>query len=202
MAATQDNGCDTGIPGVGTIPWGSHCCNFYNNEIDLAACLVPFFDTGLVNGEMGFWITADPLNARDARRLLEAVHPSLSQREAAGQIRIIDFADWYLSPEGSVTAQALRDGLKRLAAAQQQGYAGVRMAGNSFWLERKYWALFNDYEQELQAILRDSKIVVLCSYSLQRCSAQDLREVLHHHDFGITRSSTGWQISRAPLGDP
>ena len=32
--------CDTGIPGVGKIPWGSHFCNFYDNQIDLADCLL------------------------------------------------------------------------------------------------------------------------------------------------------------------
>jgi len=36
-----------------------------------------------------------------------------------------------------------------------------------FWLERKYWALFSEYEQKLEQVVRTSKIVVLCSYSLQ-----------------------------------
>src|SRR5207245_6405722 len=41
--------CDTGIQGVGKIAWGSHFCNFYDNQIDLADCLVPFFKAGLDN---------------------------------------------------------------------------------------------------------------------------------------------------------
>jgi hypothetical protein len=148
--------CDTGISAVGKVPWGSHFCNFYNTKIDLAECVLPFFKAGLANGEMCFWITSDPLNAREAKRVLGETYPNLNEREASGQITIVDFADWYLNSEGSVTAQALRDGLERLAAAQRQGY------------------------------------------SLQRCSDKDRLEVLRHHDFAITRSSMGWEISKAP----
>lgn len=192
--------CDTGIPGVGTIPWGTHFCNFYNSQTDLAECLVPFVKAGLDNNEMGFWITSDPLWARDARRLLGNLQPDLADREASGQISIMDFTDWYLGPTGSVTAEALRGGLKRLLAAQERGLEGVRMSGNSFWLERKYWALFNEYEQELEETVHGSKIVVLCSYSLHRCSERDRAEILRHHDFAITRGATGWQTIKASEG--
>jgi len=188
--------CDTGIQGVGEIAWGSHFCNFYDNQIDLADCVVPFFKAGLDNNELGFWITSDPLDARDAKRLLGQLQPDLADREASGQITIVNFADWYLSPTGSVTAQALRESLERLTAAQQRGLAGVRMSGNSFWLERKYWALFSEYEQKLQEVVRASKIVVLCTYSLHRCSVRDRAEILRHHDFAITRGATGWQTAK------
>ena len=188
--------CDTGIQGVGKIAWGSHFCNFYHSEIDLAECAVPFFKAGLDNNEMGFWITSDPLDARDAKRLLGKLQPDLADREASGQITIVDFADWSLGPTGSVTADALRESLERLAAAQQRGLAGVRMSGNSFWLERKYWALFSEYERKLHEVVRNSKIVVLCSYSLHRCSVRDRAEILRHHDFAITRCETGWQIAK------
>ena len=189
--------CDTGIRGVGKIPWGSHFCNFYDGQIDLADCIVPFFKAGLDNNGLGFWITSDPLNVRDARRLLGALQPDLPDREASGQITIMDYADWYLDrPTGSVTAEALRESLERLAAARARGWAGVRMSGNSFWLERKYWALFTDYEQKLHEAMRTSKIVVLCSYSQHRCTARDRAEILRHHDFAITRGATGWQIAK------
>ncbi len=189
--------CDTGLPGIGKIPWGSHFCNFYDSRIDLAACVVPFVKAGLDNNEMAFWITSDPLNARDARQLLGEIQPDLADREASGQITIVDFADWYLGPSRSVTADALRQSLDQLAAAEQRGFAGVRMSGNSFWLERKYWALFSDYERKLHDVVRASKLVVLCSYSLQRCSSRDRIEILRHHDFAVTRDATGWQIAKA-----
>lgn len=196
----MEPGCDSGIGTLGRIPWGSHFCNFYRAQRDLAECVVPFFQKAFVDNEMGIWITSDPLNKREARRLLGQRASDLTEREASGQMLILDFADWYLDAKGSVTAQALKAGLERLAEAKQRGFAGVRMTGNSYWLERKYWTLFSEYEATLQATVRNSKIVVLCSYSLERCTASDVLQVLTHHDFAVVRNEKGWQrIERSTL---
>ena len=190
---TSSGTCNAGIDALGRIPWGSHFCNFYQSAEDLAECVVPFFRQGLIDNEMCFWITSEPLNAREARRRLLAQQPDLSEREAAGQIQIVDFADWYLSSNGSITARALNASMERLEAALERGFSGVRMSGNSFWLERKYWALFSDYESRIHAALRNSRIVVLCSYSLERCTARDVLEIVKHHDFALSREPHGWQ---------
>jgi hypothetical protein len=193
--------CNSGIDSLGPIPWGSHFCNFYQQSTDLAACLVPFFRQGLVDNAMCIWITSDPLNAREARRLLGEIQADLAGREATGQMLIADFADWYLNEKGSITVQALRSCIDQLAAAQQRGFAGVRLSGNSFWLERKYWSLFTEYEKQLQATLHNSRIVVLCSYSMERCSAKDVLNVVNHHDFALARDEKGWQrIESSTLG--
>jgi len=70
------------------------------------------------------------------------------------------------------------------------------MSGNSFWLERKYWALFSEYEQKLEEVVRTLKIVVQCSYSLHRCS---VRDVLKSSGTTTSRSLVrhGWQIAKA-----
>jgi|SRR5918992_2653132 hypothetical protein len=193
MERSSGPGCDTGIAGLGRIPWGSHFCNFYRAQSDLAECLVPFFRKALADNEMGIWITSDPLDKREARRLLATRVSDLAAREASGQMLILDFAEWYLDTNGSVTAQALRAALDRLAEAGRHGFAGVRMNGNSYWLERKYWTLFSEYEQKLHTAVRNSKIVVLCSYSLERCTASDVLQVMAHHDFALARNEKGWQ---------
>jgi hypothetical protein len=185
--------CDSGIAALGPIPWGSHFCNFYRSADDLAECLVPFFRQCLADNEMGIWITSEPLNTRDARRRLGALQPDLAAREATGQMQILDFADWYLDARGSINERALHTAIERLEAAQAHGYAGVRMTGNSFWLERKYWSLFTEYEKQLHATIRHSRIVVLCSYSLERCSPRDIREVVSHHDFALSNGPQGCQ---------
>ncbi len=188
--------CDSGITALGKIPWGSHFCNFYDTQKDLAECVIPFIKAGLDNNEMCFWVTSDPLNARDARHLLGQVQSDLAIRETSGQMKIIDFADWYYDRQHSITCQALQDSLDRLTVAQQRGFAGVRMSGNSFWLERKYWSLFSEYEEKLHEGIQNSKIVVLCSYSLQRCSPRDVLEVVRHHDFALFHDSGGWRVTR------
>ena len=193
MKSSSEPGCDTGIGALGRIAWGSHFCNFYRTQADLAECVIPFFEKGLADDEMGIWITSDPLNKREARRLLSLKVPDLAAREASGQMLVLDFADWYLDAKGSVTAQALSTALERLVEAELRGFAGVRMTGNSFWLERKYWTLFSEYEKKLHTTLRNSRLVVLCSYSLERCTPSDVLQVLTHHDFALARNEKGWQ---------
>jgi hypothetical protein len=104
---------------------------------------------------------------------------------------ILEFTDWYLDAKGSINARALQTAIERLKAAQARGFAGVRMSGNSFWLERKYWTLFSDYEKQLHAIIRNSRIVVLCSYSQERCTPRDVVEVMNHHDYALSHGPQG-----------
>jgi len=86
MAATVNSG----IACVGEIPWGSHFCQFYKTNEDLADALVPYFKAGLDNNEQCLWVTSEPLHAEDARAALRNAVPDLSAREKRGQIEIIN----------------------------------------------------------------------------------------------------------------
>src|SRR5215212_8285693 len=68
---------NSGIEAVGTVPWGSHFCQFYETADDLADTLVPFFKAGLDNGERCMWVTARPLRAADAVDALRSAVPDL-----------------------------------------------------------------------------------------------------------------------------
>ena len=54
----------SGIAAVGDVPWGTHFCQFYRTESDLADTLVPYFEAGLRNDESCLWITGDRLEAQ------------------------------------------------------------------------------------------------------------------------------------------
>jgi len=41
----------TGLAVLGDMPWGSHCCHFFQTRKDLVETLVPFFKTGLESKE-------------------------------------------------------------------------------------------------------------------------------------------------------
>lgn len=67
MEGSSGPGCDSGIASLGRIAWGSHFCNFYRAQSDLAEFLVPFFRKALADNEMGIWITSDPLDKREVQ---------------------------------------------------------------------------------------------------------------------------------------
>lgn len=59
----------SGIDIIGDILWGAHICQFYETKEDLTDILVPYFKAGLENNELCLWVTSQPLEVEDAKRL-------------------------------------------------------------------------------------------------------------------------------------
>src|SRR5688572_5827113 len=67
LPMTPSSSSPSGIQAVGDIAFGTHFCQFYRTQEDLADTLVPFFVAGLRNHELCMWVTSDPLGAEEAR---------------------------------------------------------------------------------------------------------------------------------------
>jgi signal transduction histidine kinase/ActR/RegA family two-component response regulator len=191
-AAAEAGDVSSGLPTVGSVPWGTHLCHFYRSREDLSDALVPYFRAGLENGERCIWVTSEPLDAQLARNALLEVVPDLAVYEARGQIEIFDSAEWY--PAGERQDVVLRKWLEDEQSALADGFAGLRLTGNTFWLERKDWEAFADYEATVHQAFRGRKIIALCSYSLDRCSVDDVLDVLHNHAFALLQRDGAWEV--------
>src|SRR5262245_20898748 len=102
-----------GVPGLDEVPWGTHFCQFYESAQDLRDTLVPFFKAGLEQDEACVWVTCAPFPAATARAALRAVVPDLAEREARGQIEIVDHDAWYLHAGQYDALETLRVWLDR-----------------------------------------------------------------------------------------
>lgn len=183
----------SGLPGVGELVWGSHFCHFYRNRDDLVDSLVPFFKSGLEGGEACLWITSEPFRAEDARAVLKQAVPDLDQRREAGQIQIIDYEEWY-TRSGETDAEAVLAGwVSRAGRALEQGFAGLRLTGNTYWLEKKDWSGFVEYERRVNETFRHHRIIGLCSYCLSRCNQDEVLDVIRNHDFTLARRDGEWE---------
>ncbi|HYE51459.1 MAG TPA: MEDS domain-containing protein [Azospirillaceae bacterium] len=190
----MSNLTESGIPSVGGIPWGSHFCQFYETGTDLAEMLVPFFKAGLDQGEQCLWITSDPLRAADAEDALRAAVPDLDRRRKAGQIEIMDHEEWYLR-QGALSADAVLDAwVGREQAALAEGYGGLRLTGNTFWLDRSNWTAFADYEAAVTGRFASRRILALCSYCLGRCDGLGVLDVVKNHQFAVARRQGAWEV--------
>ncbi len=149
---------------MGTVPWGTHFCQFYETADDLADTLVPFFKAGLVNGERCMWVTARPLRAADAVDALRNAVPDLDRRLARGQIEVIDHDRWYLTRQGKTGADAVIAGwMRRKDEALAEGYEGFRLTGNTYFLEADDWDDFAEYERKVNACFCGERVIALCS---------------------------------------
>jgi len=187
-------GVDSGIPAVGILPWGSHFCQFYDSQRDLADALVPYFLAGIRGNAQCVWVTADPLRAHQARDLFRTAVPHIDALERSGQLEIIDYQDWYLKTGGLKTETLHQMWIERQAIALQNGYSGLRASGNTSFLEVCDWKSFADYEARLTGAFRGHRIVGLCAYSLGRCNSDSVIDVVRSHQFALTRRADQWEL--------
>jgi signal transduction histidine kinase len=184
----------SGIPAIGDIPWGSHFCNFYATAEDLADSLVPFFKAGIEHNDKCLWVTSAPFGMEDAKAALRNAVPRLEEYIQEGRIDIIDHREWYLR-NGETSADAVLQGwVDRKEEALARGRAGLRLTGNTAWLEAKDWKSFTDYEQKVNETFQQHEILGLCSYCLHRCEPMGILDVVRNHQFAVARRDGEWEV--------
>jgi len=135
----------TGLDIVGDAPWGTHFCQFYRNRDDLVNVLVPYFKAGLENNEACMWVTSSPLTDEQATSALRRAVPDLDDYFEKGQIQVLPYSRWYLEAGEFDMDRVLNGWLEKLEQALAKGFEGLRLTGNTAWLEKEDWKDFADY---------------------------------------------------------
>ena len=184
----------SGIDIIGVVPWGTHLCQFYDTDHDLIEILVPYFREGLKAGEFCMWITSAPLQVDSAINALRSEVADLDDYIERGQIEILDYSQWY-TISGKFSANEVLNGwVNKLKAARELGYAGLRLSGNTFWLEKDDWENFTKYEEAINDTIGHYPMLAICTYSLQKCRALEILDVVANHQFALVKRSDVWQI--------
>jgi signal transduction histidine kinase len=191
----------TGIPALGDIAWGTHICNFYQTPQDLIETLVPYFKAGLELNEACLWVTSPPLGVEEARSALAAVAPRLAEEEARGKMEILDYREWYTRTGRFDPDDVLAAWLTREEQARVSGHAGLRVTGNTGWIDdARGFRAFTDYEETLSQTLSDRRALVLCSYPTGGCECTRVFDVVRSHQLALVRRRGDWEvIEDAPL---
>jgi PAS domain S-box-containing protein len=184
----------TGVDVVGDMPWGTHFCLFYETRADLLETLVSYCKAGLESQEFCLWVVAEPLTGEDARHALERAVPDFDRYLADQSIEIVAARDWYLQDGAFDLNRVISGWNEKLARASAKGYAGVRVTGDTAWLEKKDWKDFCEYEESLNHAIANQRLAVLCTYPLAACGAAEILDVVRTHQFAVTRRRGGWDI--------
>ena len=184
----------SGFDVVGDIPWGTHFCLFYETKADLLEIGVAYCKAGLEGQEFCLWVVAGPLTVEEATRALKQAVPDCDRYFANESIEIVRASDWYL-PDGTFDLNRVICGWnEKLARALTRGYAGVRVTGDTAWLERKDWRDFCEYEELLNHAVTNQRIALLCTYPLASCSAAEILDVVRNHQFAVTHRRGNWDV--------
>jgi C4-dicarboxylate-specific signal transduction histidine kinase len=184
----------TGVDVVGDMPWGTHFCLFYETRADLLETLVSYCKVGLENQEFCLWVVAEPLRVEDARHALRRVVPDFDQYLADQSIEIVAARDWYLQDGAFDLNRVINGWNEKLARASSRGYAGVRVTGDTAWLEKKDWKDFCEYEESLNQAIAGQRLAVLCTYPLAACGAAEILDVVRTHQFAVTKRRGTWDV--------
>ena len=184
----------TGVDVVGDMPWGTHFCLFYETRADLVETLVSYCKAGLESQEFCLWVVAEPLTEKDATQALRRVVPDLEQYLDESSIEIVAARDWYLQDGTFDLNRVIRGWNEKLARASAKGYAGVRVTGDTAWLEKKDWKDFCEYEESLNQAIAGQRLTVLCTYPLAACGAAEILDVVRTHQFAVTKRRGSWDV--------
>lgn len=189
----------TGIHVIGDVPWATHFCQFYQTKQDLLDILVPYFKAGLENNEFCMWVTAEPLTEPEARQAMTDAMPDFTQYLAKGQIEILPHDRWYLKDGVFDLQRVLNDWIDKLNEALARGYKGMRVTGNTAWLERNSWKDFTEYEAEINSVIGKYKMIALCTYWLDKCGASDIIDVVLNHEFALLKKQGRWELIESAI---
>jgi hypothetical protein len=184
----------SGINILGDIPWGTHLCQFYRTKEDLIEVLVPYFKAGLENNEFCMWVTSEPLIADEAEKSLRKAVKNLDEYINKGQIKIMSYGQWYTKSGKFEADKVLQAWINKENEARKKGYDGLRLAGNTFWLEEKDWRDFADYELAVNNAFPRYRMLAVCPYSLDKCEASEVIDVVSSHQFALIRRNGNWEV--------
>ncbi len=184
----------TAIDIIGDVPWGTHFCLFYQNKQDLIDILVPYFKAGLQNNEFCMWVTSQPLTIEDVKGSLKHVVKNLDDYIGSGQIEILDYSQWYTKSGMFEADKVLKGWLQKHDQAIEKGFDGLRLTGNTFWLEKRDWKDFVDYEAVVDSVICKYRMLAICTYSLDKCRASEIMDVVSTHQFALIKREGKWKI--------
>jgi len=179
---------------VAEAEWGTHFCHFFKTRQDLLDILVPYFKAGLEKNEFCMWITAEPLDKKAAEEALKKAVKNFEGCRKKGQIEILDYSEWYTKGGKFDSRRVLNGWIEKLKKARAKGFSGLRLSGNTFWLEKEGWNDFKDYERQVNEVIGKYRIKALCSYSLEKCNGEEVLDVVKNHQFAIARKHGMWEM--------
>jgi C4-dicarboxylate-specific signal transduction histidine kinase len=185
---------NTGVDVVGDMPWGTHFCVFYDTKADLLDTLVSYFRAGLESDEFCLWVVAPPLTMEDAWEALGRSIPQFDRYVTDGSIEIVAARDWYLHDGKFDLERVLAGWHDKLARALGRGYAGVRVTGDTVWLEKNDWKDFSEYEESINVSFANHRMAALCTYPIGACSADEILDVVRTHQFAVTKRHGGCEV--------
>ena len=197
-AVARPEGRPSGLTPVPDVKWGDHISAFYGTTNDLIEIVGGFFSAGLAHGERCFWAAAEPLTTDQALAGLRESIPDVAGAVAKNALEVAGAEAWYLT-DGEIDFRRVTQGWRAMEKeALNDGFEGLRVVGNAFWLRNRLWTSFTEYERQLGKAIQGTRMIVLCLYALDEARASDVLDITKAHDFSIVLRDGQWEFMESP----
>jgi C4-dicarboxylate-specific signal transduction histidine kinase len=185
----------TGIDVLGDMAvWGAHFCLFYETKEDLLDTVIPYCKAGLESEEYCLWIVDEPLTIEEATDVLRDAVPDLDRYLVDSRVEVVSARDWFLQ-NGRFDGQRVTTACyEKLARVSARGYPGMRVTGDTTWLEKRDWRHFCNYDDGLNEVIGNQRFAALCTYPLAACGTPEILDVVRTHQFAIARRHGRWEV--------
>ncbi len=184
----------TGIDLVGDVLWGTHLIQFYQTRKDWIETLVSFLQAGLEDNEFCLWVTSDPLDEKEAKKMMRKRISGFNQFINSKQFEIIPYSQWYLRNGKFNPKMVLHRWTEKLNQGVEKGLRGLRVAVDAGWVERKDQKRFTRYEWELDQIIKGHRMIVLCSYPIDQSRASEVLDLVNLHRTCVIKRKGQWEL--------
>lgn len=188
----------TGINAIGDAAWGTHFCYFYETKRDLLDILVPYFRSGLDNNEYCLLVVSEPLTEDEVIRALTRAVPDFGRHLADHNIEILPHDQWYLR-NGVPDIEGVIDGWTgKLDEALANGYAGIRVSGDTSWIQERGRKGSHEYERKIDGLIAGRCAMLLCTYPIGLRGAAEAFDIAQTHQFALASRQGTMAIVESP----
>jgi C4-dicarboxylate-specific signal transduction histidine kinase len=138
------------------------------------------------------------LTQQEARQALNQILPGIGRHSHDRRFEIHSGRDLYLTGGRFDREKVKAAWNAKLAHALAEGYEGLRVVGDAFWLDESAWKDFYEYEMELNQSMAGRQMSVLCAYPLGVTGAADIFDVARAHQCAVAKRNRDWEVVETP----
>jgi PAS domain-containing protein len=155
--------------------------------------LIPYFKSGLKNNEFCLWVISEPLEIEGVKEALRRAMPDFNTYLEKGQIEVIPYTDWFTTEGVFDSGKVSNTRVKKLNHALDCGYDGMRLSGNTSWLEKESWDSFIEFKEQTDKNMGNYQLINLCTYPLDKHNAAEIIDVVVNHQFALIKRDGKWK---------
>ncbi|MGB9596132.1 MAG: MEDS domain-containing protein [Candidatus Poribacteria bacterium] len=186
---------ETGIQALDLVHWGSHIAQLYEGESEMSELITPYIINGLQQNEHCVWVVSE-LSASEAKDAIKYLSSNGKKYLENGQLEIIYYKEWYLSNGHFDKDMTIKSAFEKYNDALNNGYSGLRFVGNLCWVTQDDWNAFIDYENDVNNVIADKKMLAMCSYNQCQCGEEKISDIINTHEYILFKENNSWRLKR------